>query len=165
MTRSRIVWSTGLGLLVAPAGAAMLVGDRGQSRAETAPTVADATSVAAAPSRPPLRVRAVTVRRGTIERGGAVDGVVNAFRKSTVSAEAAGRVLTREVEPGDTVAAGAPLLTLDATRLALAVKEARANVAAREVDVAEAHQELERGEQPARRNTIPESPAMNPEKA
>jgi len=157
MTRSRIVWSTGLGLLVAAAGAAMLVGDRGQSRAETAPTVADATSVAAAPSRPPLRVRAVTVRRGTIERGGAVDGVVNAFRKSTVSAEAAGRVLTREVEPGDTVAAGAPLLTLDATRLALAVKEARANVAAREVDVAEAHQELERGEQLARGNTISES--------
>jgi membrane fusion protein (multidrug efflux system) len=66
-------------------------------------------------------------------------------------------VIERLVESGDAVTAGAPLLRVDATRLALAVEEARANVSARKVDLAEAARELARGEQLAEGNTISKS--------
>jgi RND family efflux transporter MFP subunit len=157
MNRLKIAVPAGVGLLAAAVGAALLIGDRSASPALAAPSEKEPVAVVSAPARPPLRVRAVSVRRDTIERGGEVSGVVNAFRKSTISAESAGRVLARAAESGDAVHAGDPLLTLDATRLALAVKEARANVSARKVDVAEAQQELERGEQLARGNTISKS--------
>jgi len=104
--------------------------------------------------RPPLRVRVEPVREGRIERGGEVTGVVHAFRSATVSAETAGRVLERFVEPGDTVEADQPLLRLDDTRLRLAVEQVRANVTARKIDFEEANRELTRGEELARGKTI-----------
>ncbi|MBW2273448.1 MAG: efflux RND transporter periplasmic adaptor subunit [Deltaproteobacteria bacterium] len=107
--------------------------------------------------RPPLRVRVEPVREGRIERGGEVTGVVRAFRSATVSAETAGRVLERYVEPGDTVEAKQPLLRLEDTRLRLAVEQARAKVAARKIDVEEAGRELDRGEELARGKTISKS--------
>ena len=107
--------------------------------------------------RPPLRVRVEPVREGRIERGGEVTGVVRAFRGATVSAETAGRVLERYVEPGDTVEAKQPLLRLEDTRLRLAVEQARAKVAARKIDVEEAGRELDRGEELARGKTISKS--------
>jgi len=157
MKRFRFAIPTAIVAVAAIAGAAVLLGDRGEGVAGSPAIAAEPSTVAAAPSRPPLRVRAVPVRRGTIERGGEVSGVVNAFRKSTISAESAGRVLSRESEIGDAVEAGDPILTLDATRLSLSVQEARANVAARKVDVAQAKQELGRGEQLAKGNTISKS--------
>jgi membrane fusion protein (multidrug efflux system) len=104
--------------------------------------------------RPPLRVRVEPVRKGRIERGGEVTGVVRAFRDATVSAEAAGRVIERYVEPGDSVEAGQPLLHLDDTRQRLAVEQAAANVAVRKIDAEEARGELDRGEELARGKTI-----------
>jgi membrane fusion protein (multidrug efflux system) len=104
--------------------------------------------------RPPLRVRVESVREGRIKRGGEVTGVVHAFRGATVSAETAGRVLERFVEPGDTVEADQPLLRLDDTRLGLAVEQVRANITARKIDFEEANRELTRGEELARGKTI-----------
>jgi RND family efflux transporter MFP subunit len=60
----------------------------------------------------------------------------------------------RHVEPGAAVEAGAPLVTLDAELLGIAVDEARAARAARAVDLAEAKRELTRGEELLREDAL-----------
>lgn len=131
------------GEMPSPAGAASV---------ETGPA-----SVAAAPARAAVRVRVVPVREGRVDGGGEVSGVVHAFRRATVAAEVEGRVVERRVEPGDRVEGGQDLLVLDATRLRLDVEEAKATLAAREVDLAQARSELARGEELRRESTISES--------
>lgn len=113
---------------------------------------------AAAPSTPRAtqRVRVARVELGRIERAAAVAGLTEAFRQATVSAEIGARVRERHVEPGETVAAGDPLVTLDTTQLEIAVDEAAATRAAREVDLREAERELARGDELAREGAISE---------
>jgi membrane fusion protein (multidrug efflux system) len=83
--------------------------------------------------------------------------VVNAFRRATIAAETIGRVVERQVEPGDVVDAGQALIALDATRLHLAVEQAEATLRTREIDLAEARRELERGDQLLGDDAISES--------
>jgi RND family efflux transporter MFP subunit len=99
-----------------------------------------------APLRTAVRVRVAPVVEESIERSGTVSGVVSAFHRATIAAEASGRVVERRVEPGDLVEAGQALIELDATRLRLAVEQANATLRTREVDLAEARRELERGD-------------------
>jgi RND family efflux transporter MFP subunit len=96
--------------------------------------------------RTAVRVRVAPVVEESIERSGSVSGVVHAFHRATIAAEATGRVVERKVEPGEVVEAGQSLIELDATRLRLAVEQAQATLRIREVDLAEALRELGRGD-------------------
>jgi RND family efflux transporter MFP subunit len=117
---------------------------------------ADPAAVAAprAEASAPLRVRVAEVERSAVGAGGEVAVVVEPFRSATVAAEVAARVVERHVEPGASIEAGAPLVTLDADLLGIAVDEARAAHAARGVDLAEAKRELARGEELRREDAL-----------
>jgi RND family efflux transporter MFP subunit len=92
-----------------------------------------------------VRVRVAPVENLAIVPQAEVTGVVAAYRKATVAAEVSGRVLKRQVEPGDTVAEGQVLVALDADRVKLNADQAKAQERARAVRVAQAKQDLERG--------------------
>lgn len=109
------------------------------------------------PLRTAVRVRVAPVIEESIERSGTVSGVVHAFHRATIAAEATGRVMERRVEPGDVVDAGQALIELDATRLQLAVEQAQATLRTREIDLAEARRELERGDRLLGDDAISES--------
>jgi RND family efflux transporter MFP subunit len=94
------------------------------------------------------------VETRAVGAGGEVAVVVEPFRSATVAAEVAARVVERHVEPGASVEARAPLVTLDAELLGIAVDEARAARAARAVDLAEAKRELARGEELLREDAL-----------
>jgi RND family efflux transporter MFP subunit len=106
----------------------------------------EAPPAKAAPLRTAVRVRVAPVLEGSVDRTCTAAGVVGAFRRATVAAEATGRVVERLVEPGDVVESGQPLVLLDATRLRLAEEQARATLRSQEVDLAEARRNLERGD-------------------
>jgi RND family efflux transporter MFP subunit len=65
--------------------------------------------------------------------------------------------MERRVEPGDVVDAGQALIELDATRPRLAVEQAEATLRTREIDLAEARRELERGDRLLGDDAISES--------
>jgi RND family efflux transporter MFP subunit len=117
--------------------------DQSQARADGA----EPPPAKLSPLRTAVRVRVAPVVEESIERSGTVSGVVSAFHRATIAAETTGRVVKRLVEPGEKVDAQQPLIELDATRLRLAVEQAEATVRTREVDLAEARRELERGDQ------------------
>ena len=93
------------------------------------------------------RVRTVVVRRAPLDARRNVSGLVRAFHKASVTAEATGRVIGRTVERGQSVEAGAALVELDPTRFALALRRAEATLRARKNDRAHAQREFDRGEQ------------------
>ena len=108
-------------------------------------------------ARTAVRVRVATVEACVLGGDDDVSAIVSPFREASVAAEAASRVVERHVEPGQQVKAGDPLIALDASRLTLAVDEARASLRAREVDLAEARHELARSEELARSNATSHS--------
>lgn len=73
-------------------------------------------------------------------------GVVAPYRKALVAAEVGGRVVERHVEPGDQVNLGDTLVLLDPSRAQIAHDRAQADLAAREVELADAARNLDRGE-------------------
>ena len=91
-----------------------------------------------------IRVKAVPVAQARLDAAHEVTGLVSAFRKSTVAAEIAGRVVRRGVEPGDAVKAGDLLVELDDERVELEVRQAEARLKARDVDLAHADHEHRR---------------------
>ena len=93
----------------------------------------------------PVQVRVAAVRRQDLQQEAKVSGVVSAFRKATVAAEVAGRVVRRAVEPGSKVGAGQVLVALDAERARLAKEQAAANLGTRQINAKEAESELARG--------------------
>jgi membrane fusion protein (multidrug efflux system) len=105
----------------------------------------DQARAATTDTRPAQRVRVAAVRSGQLGGLAGVAGLTSAFRKATVASQASAQVVQRHVEPGQGVAQGDALVTLDDAQLAIAVDEARATLKARQVDVAEARRELERG--------------------
>lgn len=99
----------------------------------------------------------VTVKRVVdlpIHREAKVTGIVSAFRKATVAAEVNGRVVERMIEPGDSVVAGQVLVVLDSDRVRLVAERARAQEMARNVDLQQAQQRFERGENLFERNAV-----------
>ena len=91
------------------------------------------------------RVRTVVIRQAPLGAVETVSGLARAFHKATVKAETQARVVVRKVERGQTVEAGDPLLELDASRLELALRQAEANLTARDSDLAHAEREHRRG--------------------
>jgi RND family efflux transporter MFP subunit len=92
------------------------------------------------------RVQTVAVRDAPLDSMETVAGLARAFHKATVKAETQARVLSRRVERGQRVTAGDVLIQLDASRLQLALRQAEANLAARNSDLAHAQRENRRGE-------------------
>ncbi len=105
----------------------------------------ETTRPATAP-RTALRVRVATAASGSAVGLAEATGVTSAFRTATVAAEVSGRVTARLVEPGQTVSESDPLVELDGTQLRIAVDEARADLAARRADLADARSQRERGD-------------------
>jgi membrane fusion protein, multidrug efflux system len=91
------------------------------SPAAAAPPVAEAAAVA---------VETTVATTVTVPRAVSMTGTLVAGRQADVAPEAAGKVLEVYVERGDTVAAGAPLIRLDARTAELARSEAGASAAA-----------------------------------
>jgi len=145
-----------LGLVI---GALALWGCGGEAPAASGESAEDVESSvderrAGLVTRASQRVRVADASSGSLGQSGSVAGITSAFRKATVAAEVSARVVERHAEPGQSVAAGDPLVSLDATFLAIAVDEARATLRAREVDLAQARRELERGDDLARKDAI-----------
>ncbi|MCZ6643429.1 MAG: efflux RND transporter periplasmic adaptor subunit [Gammaproteobacteria bacterium] len=92
-----------------------------------------------------VRVRVSPVVETRIDRAGTVTGLVSAFRKTTVAAEVAGRVIKRLIEPGATVEKGQLLIELDHQRAQLGVAQAQAITNARAVDRNQATHQYRRG--------------------
>ncbi len=93
----------------------------------------------------PIQVRIATAAASTLDAQAKVSGTVQAFRKATVAAEVSGRVVARLVEPGDLVEPGQVLVRLDNERARIAQTEAKAQLSARQVDLAQAQSEYQRG--------------------
>ena len=115
------------------------------------PTSSDARNA------PAIRVRTAVAEVMPLEGTIAVPGVVHPFQKAAIAAKIPGRVATRLVQPGDTLAQGDALLRLDETDLDLAQQEAHIALRLAEVDLADAKRELDRGLQLSRQNTISKS--------
>ncbi|MCG8589700.1 MAG: efflux RND transporter periplasmic adaptor subunit [Proteobacteria bacterium] len=104
--------------------------------------------------RASVRVRIEPVRLGRAGESEELTGVVHAFHKARVTAEAPGRVVERLVDRGQRVAAGDLLFRLDASRLELALEQAEATLAARTTDLKHAQGQLARGERLAAESAL-----------
>lgn len=127
------------------AAAALVLGGCGGNGA--APAVAPGAGQGSpdAALQTPVQVRVTAVRRGDLQQEARVSGVLSAFRKATVAAETAGRVVQRAAEPGQQVAAGQVLVVLDAERARFARDQAEASLHTRKVAAEQAESELNRG--------------------
>jgi RND family efflux transporter MFP subunit len=146
MRRARCALWIGLGLAVLTAQGCSRDAPAESARADEQPTRDE--------TRASQRVRVAEVRSGSLGGFSNVAGITSAFRTATVAAEVNARVVERHVEPGQAVAEGDALVSLDNTFLAIAVDEALATLEARETDLAEATRELERGDELAHRDAI-----------
>ena len=146
-------WSAGAGPLLAIALCAATLGAGCGQRisAEQSAEPSGAADVRAA-----LRVRVEPVTLGPLGRASEVSAVVSPFRTARVAAEVPGRVLERHVEPGAVVLEDQPLVSLESTHLEAALDEARATLASRDVDLAEAKRELARGDELFKRGALSE---------
>ncbi len=93
-----------------------------------------------------LRVRASAAEHAVLELDQSFTGVVEPFREAMVASEVSARVVTRFVEPGDSLKAGDALVALDASRLEIAHDRAKAARKRSEVELLDATRNLERGQ-------------------
>ena len=93
-----------------------------------------------------LRVKIEPIRRARLEVAGSVTGTVRAFHRARITAETQGRVIARVVEPGARLAAGAVLVALENSRLALELRRSEAALRLATTIRAHADREFERGE-------------------
>lgn len=101
-----------------------------------------------------LRVRVAEVTESILAERRTTTGVVRAWRTATVAAETPGRIVERLAEPGHVAGEGELLLRTDPRRVDAGLRRARATLAARRVDVADAEQGLERVQRLLRKNAI-----------
>ena len=93
---------------------------------------------------PPTAVETVQVAPQTLSRRSAAVGTLRANETVTVRPELAGKIEKVHFEEGQTVAAGAPLFTLDASLVRAEVNEWEANVAQSRRDTTRAQELVER---------------------
>lgn len=94
---------------------------------------------------PPLpELQTLTVAAGSPADARSWDGVVEAVRQATVSAQTSGRVMTVEADVDDRIKAGAVLLRLTAVEQQAGVNTARAQLQAAQAMAAEAGQNYQR---------------------
>ncbi|MFV8753972.1 efflux RND transporter periplasmic adaptor subunit [Nannocystaceae bacterium ST9] len=91
-----------------------------------------------------IRVSVGRARLGRVDRPLTTTGMTAAWREANVRAEVGGRVLELDVDNGDLVAAGDPLLRVDGSRQRLAVSGANARIEALEQDLEFTRADLER---------------------
>ena len=98
-----------------------------------------AVAVLAGPSVP-----VVTLGAQSVSTGYELDGVVEAVRQATVSAQASGRVVSLLVKVGDRVRAGQVLATIDDRDTQTSVARSQAQVAQAEAELANAQANVQR---------------------
>lgn len=105
-------------------------------------------AAAQAPEQPTLITadNISVVNTMAIASGPQISGELNAERSASVRSEVSGSVIQVYVEPGQRVAAGAPLARIDATTASAAELSARTGVTATEAQAAQAKKELDRSE-------------------
>ena len=110
------------------------------------PSPAELESEAEAPARieARVRVRVEAAREAALDGSFELTGMVEPQAQVVIKAETAGRVLTREIERGQRVEAGARLYTLDGSRARIELQRAKAQEHARETDLAQAERERAR---------------------
>lgn len=84
------------------------------------------------------------VTRETLEETLVLDGLVEAVRQSTVSAQTSGRVVELPFEVGDRITAGTRVLRLEDSEQRARLEQARANLEQAETDLVDARQRFER---------------------
>lgn len=122
----------------------------GSSSSRGAGPGTDASSVPTAR----LRVRVEPVQRTAFETSARVTGTARAFRRAQLTAELAGRVEARAVEPGVEIEAGGPIVLLDDSRATLELRRAEASLSAAKTVLRHAERELARGDRLLRENTL-----------
>ncbi len=110
------------------------------------PPIPDQGSASDPPPQARLRVRVDTVKLAPLSVSDRLTGTVRAYHRATITAEAAGRVLARSVEPGARVEADGVLIELEASRYELALRQREASLAAARTVLAHAEREFARGE-------------------
>jgi membrane fusion protein, multidrug efflux system len=125
--RNRYLVVTGILVLVAGGG---VVGYTAHLTPPTTPPPAPATLPRA------VRVQAVTADTAAVEQ--TYTGVVRARYETDLAFRVGAKIVSRHVEVGQRVAAGAVLFRLDATDYRLAVKAAEADLTAAEAEVVQA---------------------------
>lgn len=90
------------------------------------------------------QVPVLTLGAQSVSTGYELDGVVEAVRQATVSAQATGRVATLQVKVGDKVRAGQVLATIDDRDTQTGVARSQAQVAQAEAELANAQANVQR---------------------
>ncbi len=90
------------------------------------------------------QVPVITLAAQAVHTGQELDGVVEAVRQATVSAQATGRVASLQVKVGDKVRAGQVLATIDDRDTQTGVTRSQAQVAQAEAELANAQANLQR---------------------
>ena len=90
------------------------------------------------------RVPVVALGARAVNTGYEIDGVVEAVRQATVSAQATGRLATLQVKVGDKVRAGQVLATIDDRDTQTGVARSQAQVAQSEAELANAQANVQR---------------------
>ena len=90
------------------------------------------------------QVPVVTLSAQAVNTGYEIDGVVEAVRQATVSAQATGRVASLQVKVGDKVRAGQVLATIDDRDTQTGVARSLAQVAQSEAELANAQANVQR---------------------
>lgn len=96
--------------------------------------VAGAASSWAAEPGSGLSVPVHTVQQGAVGAGFELDGVIQPFKQSTVSAQTAGRIVSLLVKAGDTVQAGQLLATIDEREALVGAQRSQAQLAQAQAD-------------------------------
>ncbi|MEZ4334029.1 MAG: efflux RND transporter periplasmic adaptor subunit [Myxococcota bacterium] len=94
-----------------------------------------------------VRVRTQKVRLARLQGADSVTGTIRAYHRTTVTAEAQGRVVARALLPGSRVETGGLLVELEDARPILALRRAEAALGTAETVLRHAERELARGEQ------------------
>lgn len=95
-------------------------------------------------AQPTFQVPVAAVRVAGVAAGFEMDGVVQAVRQATVSAQASGRVATLAVKAGDAVRAGQLLATIDDRETQTGVQRSQAQVAQAQAELRNAQAQFER---------------------
>ena len=106
--------------------------------------LAAAWSVSAAWAQAPVQVPVAAVQRQAVGHGFEMDGVVQPVLQSTISAQAAGRLVSMDVKPGDRVKAGQLLATINDSETQAGVQSSRAQVAQAQAQLRNAQANFDR---------------------
>jgi len=106
--------------------------------------LAAAWSVNAAWAQASVQVPVAAVQRQAVGQGFAMDGVVQPVHQSTISAQAAGRLLSMAVKPGDRVKAGQLLATINDSETQTGVQSSQAQVAQAQAQLRNSQANFER---------------------